>query len=215
MHSAPGPMALDPADPLSLLLHADALVAPSHAPPADGEPDWAALSAALWAAEHEPKPLAAAADSSSAAPFADLDFDFDLGLRAMDAAMAVDPAALHTGLPDPVGAFYPAAPDAMPQTPLDAFVGGATYPFDTLSPASVHQPGRRLSVTSSSSSSGASLSPVMDPASIAGSTTGSSPPATMTADDFAAFIRTLASHPAILGGDLSALPTAGTDEDVS
>jgi hypothetical protein len=138
---------LDPADPLGLLMHADDLAGPVP----DGEPDWAALSAALWAAEH-PK-------AAGAGGFPDFALDYN-----MDVFDAVAPTALHA-YPDPF-----ALPDA----------------------------GRRMSVTSSSSGSGASLSPVLDPAAVP-------PPAPMNADSFAALIRTLSSNPALLSGDLSSL----------
>lgn len=158
-------MPMDPADPLALLLHADALVAPP-----DGEPDWVALSAALWAAEH--------ADQAKAAPFpaldGDFDFDYDLG------GMAVDPS-------------------------VDPFFAQEPYGFDTLGGLDTDMlTGRRMSVGSSSSSSGASLSPVLNPA-----TAAPSPAAPMNTDSFAALIKTLSSNPALLSGDFSSLAPLG------
>jgi hypothetical protein len=170
-------MPLDPTDPLALMLHADELVAP----PPDSEPDWAALSAALWAAEHkQPQPMLGFPPLDGGA------FDFDYGLGAMD--MVIDPSALGTDgfyVPEPLG----------------------PYPFDTLGPAG-ELPARRLSVTSSSSSSGASLSPVMNAASVT-----PSPQAPvgggMNPDSFAALIKTLSSNPALLNGDFSSLAIPG------
>jgi hypothetical protein len=207
----PMTMAFDPADPLLLAaLHG----AHSQTGGGDGsnnvQPDWAALSAALWATEHDANMNSKAQQQYTAPTFADIDLDFDLGLAGMDGmgamGMYVDPTSFQAG-PDSLYMYggHPTQME-MPTTPVDSML-----PTDHLMPNTANSgnplaTGRRLSVTSSSSSSGASLSPILDHASI-GSVSGNSPPPPpmMASDDFAAFIRTLSSDPAILNGDYSSL----------
>ena len=178
-------LGLDPSDPLNLLLH-------NHQDPTqqlDGsiQPDWAQLSASLWAS------AAHAVQEEHGKPASLFDFssplDFDM---TFDPAMAVDPSALQLNA-------YASYASATPHTPLDGLLGQHSFPFTPSPGAPLDAPpiGRRLSITSSASSSGASLSPVLDNASI-GSSSASSHNGD-SADDLAARVAQLA-------GVLSAIP---------
>lgn len=148
----------------------------ANAPPSDTAseqspstpPDWDQLAA--WARSESNNKLPDFSDFNFSLPM-DLDFD---------ASMAIDPSTLHFGSMFDQGLV--AASDNVFATQSAAQSQGLLYPtagdMDWLNQQHVQpETGRRLSITSSSSSSGASLSPVMESASIAGtSSAGSSPP---------------------------------------
>ena len=148
----------------------------ANAPPSDTAseqspstpPDWDQLAA--WARSESNNKLPDFSDFNFSLPM-DLDFD---------ASMAIDPTTLHFGSMFDQGLamahenVFAAQPAAQAQELLYPTAGDISW----LNQQHV-QPdtGRRLSVTSSSSSSGASLSPILDNASVASSSSaGSSPP---------------------------------------
>ncbi|KAI0336688.1 hypothetical protein GY45DRAFT_1376986 [Cubamyces sp. BRFM 1775] len=166
----------DPSDTLEFLLQTMAQAqAHSHQSSdssfdSSAEPDWASLSA--WTQSQEQQKFDLTSDFNFSLPM-DLDFDQN---------MAVDPSALHFTtifdqsaftMPQGEGSFLMSnemAPNNQMLFPNGANPGGdeSSWPSSHLEPRT----GRRLSVTSSSSSSGASLSPVMEPV----SAVSSSPP---------------------------------------
>ena len=126
----------DNPDALALLLQTITQNAP--------ESDWTQVSA--WTNPHDAKP-----------PPDMNDFNFDFGMDLdFDPSMAVDPSALHFN----TSMFT--QPDNHHQYTDDnmaASIFALTQPW----PQQSHPTGRRLSITSSSSSSGASLSPILEP----------------------------------------------------
>ncbi|KAI0674530.1 hypothetical protein C8Q78DRAFT_601273 [Trametes maxima] len=121
------------------------------------EHDWSQLS--TWSQPHEQK-FDLGSDFNFSLPM-DLDFDQN---------MAVDPSALHFTtifdqsaftMPPSEGSFL-MSNEMVPNNNQMLFPGGeeSSWPPSHIE----HRTGRRLSVTSSSSSSGASLSPVIEPA---------------------------------------------------
>ncbi|KZT08037.1 uncharacterized protein LAESUDRAFT_724515 [Laetiporus sulphureus 93-53] len=168
--SAPSPTAdhsqLTPEESLNLLLQTisqhnlsqNANPNPDKAQPT--EPiDWEQLSA--WSRNEAKMP-----------DFSDFNFELPMDLD-FDSNMAVDPSALHfnsifdnaaMSLPTDSSFFLPAT------NPPPELLYPATDDFSWMTQSHVQpQTGRRLSVTSSSSSSGASLSPVSDNASVSSS----------------------------------------------
>ncbi|RDX54804.1 hypothetical protein OH76DRAFT_1552775 [Lentinus brumalis] len=153
----------DPSETLEFLLQTMAAHAhgqAQHEPSFDeaSQPDWSQLSA--WAAQQQDQKLDLGADFNFSFPM-DLDFDPN---------MAVDPSALQFTTIFDQSAF------ALPPNETPYILNNEMVPnqhhmlFPTAEDfvmSSHIEPGtgRRLSVTSSSSSSGASLSPVMEPAS--------------------------------------------------
>jgi hypothetical protein len=194
-HPLDGPGALDP---LQLLVHADHLAhggtGGGPLPKQEDAADWAALSASLWAAaEHggdyaldahaQPLPMKPHPAHDAPMPFDALDLDLGLAPGFGFDPFALDLSAADFPLHAPAHAYGP-------PTPLDA-----AFSFGPgLAPA---PPARRLSVTSSASSSGASLSPVLEHASVssASSVHGNSPaapaPAPRAHDELAALVRQL------------------------
>ncbi|GBE89091.1 hypothetical protein BKA93DRAFT_735272 [Sparassis latifolia] len=170
----------DSSDPLSFLLQ-------SLGETTDNAQDWSSLSS--W--------------THADAKFNELSSDFNFSLPMdldFDANMAVDPHTLHfssmmdqssLGLPPPENSFLMADGDmffspAGEQKWHTEFQGG---------------PARRLSVTSSSSSSGASLSPGLDSASV----TSSSPPSECNLSDPA---QELAQRVREMAGVMLAVPVS-------
>ncbi|KAI0360421.1 hypothetical protein OH77DRAFT_1418340 [Trametes cingulata] len=176
----------DPSDTLEFLLQTMAQAQAHHAQShtqqgsdssfeSNHEPDWTQLSA--WTQPQDQK-----FDLSS-------DFNFTLPMDLdFDQSMAVDPSALHFNaifdqsafaMPPSEGSFL------MSNMPNEMAPNGQLlYPESEESSSwaqSHHEPrtGRRLSITSSSSSSGASLSPVMEPA----ASVSSSPPSEVNLAD--------------------------------
>ncbi|KAI0824819.1 hypothetical protein BC628DRAFT_1410620 [Trametes gibbosa] len=136
------------------------------------EPDWTQLSA--WA-QHQEHKFDLSSDFNFSLPM-DLDFDQN---------MAVDPSALHfTTIFDPSAFAIPPAEGSFLMANEMAH-NNSQMLFPNGEDASWHashvepHTGRRLSVTSSSSSSGASLSPVMEPT----TSVSSSPPAEVVLGD--------------------------------
>ncbi|KAI0075982.1 hypothetical protein K474DRAFT_1598928 [Panus rudis PR-1116 ss-1] len=138
-------------DPLDILLQTiSSSESSSDSSPADSPPDWSQY--ANWAPHDNKSEL-------------NSEFNFSLPMDLdFDSNMAVDPSALH---------FNPSmfAPHALPEVyPVNSsaftagdFVSASMFPFESPTPTNNNwsSTGRRLSVTSSSSSSGASLSPVI------------------------------------------------------
>ncbi|KAI9062224.1 hypothetical protein FKP32DRAFT_1653359 [Trametes sanguinea] len=140
------------------------------------EPDWASISAWAQHPQHDAK-----FDLNS-------DFNFSLPMDLdFDQNMAVDPSALHFTTIFDQSAF------SMPPNEGSFLMSNEMVPNNQMlfpHPPAEEQPswppshpdsrsGRRLSITSSSSSSGASLSPVMEPA----SAVGCSPPSEVNLND--------------------------------
>ncbi|KAJ3756889.1 hypothetical protein EV360DRAFT_47138 [Lentinula raphanica] len=141
---------LDPSDPLNLLLRNSQSMDNSMDESSSGEspPDWSQLSA-LWSSFEGNL-------TGDFKPFPDV-MDYNIPINSeldFTSPMAIDPHALHfdsqkLGLDD-----FSLLSDTKPiQNNL----------FSFQSELSTSPQGRRLSVTSSSSSSGASLSPIIDP----------------------------------------------------
>ena len=132
-------------------------------------PDWDQLAA--WARS----------DSNNKLPdFSDFNFSLPMDLD-FDASMAIDPNTLHFGsmFDQGLAAMAPENAFAAQTAPQPQELLYPTGDISWLNQQHHVQPdtGRRLSVTSSSSSSGASLSPIMETASVASSSSaGSSPP---------------------------------------
>lgn len=137
---------LDPADPLNLLLHSqssDSSMDDSSA--GASPPDWSQLSA-LWSSPFEDPNLSGDGNTKD---FTDMmDFSMPLGSDLdFGSQMAIDPHALHFDTQ---------------KFGLDDFSLSPSQNFSfSFQPDVNPSQGRRLSVTSSSSSSGASLSPVV------------------------------------------------------
>lgn len=155
-NSSPRPdLELDPSDPLNLLLvnsqSSDSSMDDSSS--GGSPPDWSQISAlsALWASS---SPLDTGSESNTKGYSDTLDYNM-LASEFDDftAQMAIDPHALHFD-PHKFGLDeFSLANDLTPNQ----------YSFSFQPDMDISQPfGRRLSVTSSSSSSGASLSSVME-----------------------------------------------------
>lgn len=154
-------LGLDPSDPLNLLLHntsqgSDSSSIEGSSSLSTTPPDWSQLSA-LWPSG-DSDDLGGTGMGKS---YPDIMMDFaNLSSLNMDfnPSMSIDPNALHF---DPMKfSTYDADSHLLSNELLSAH-----FPF-TFQPNlgnDFSQPTRRLSVTSSSSSSGASLSPVMEP----------------------------------------------------
>ncbi|TFY61583.1 hypothetical protein EVJ58_g4423, partial [Rhodofomes roseus] len=135
--------------------------------PADTPPDWEQLAA--WARNESNNKIPDFSDFNFSLPM-DLDFDPN---------MAIDPSALHFGsifeqsLAMPSEAVH--AAQATSQT--QSLVYPSPEDMNWLNQQHMQpETGRRLSITSSSSSSGASLSPVMENSSVSSSASASSSP---------------------------------------
>ncbi|KAL0958103.1 hypothetical protein HGRIS_000275 [Hohenbuehelia grisea] len=156
-------LSLDPSDPLNLLLKSAGDVDSSEASP----PDWAELSS-LWTNQGDTM------NAPSESPNQDMKATFAGDFMDFGSGMAIDPSALHfdpntasmatlgqDGLFFGYNQPYPAHHDLL---------GAGQFPFtfhpplgDHTSSLNLNVPqGRRLSVSSSSSSSGASLSPIIE-----------------------------------------------------
>ena len=149
-------LGLDPSDPLNLLLHNTSQttqdstqdISSQHGIP----PDWSDFSI-LW-----PTPDRSSRENvkypEMPIEFSPLDLDYN-------PSMAVDPSALH------LESTYPQPPFYSPTGTLSNELLTASFPFTFGSHEFCGPYGdkktRRLSMTSSSSSSGASLSPVIEP----------------------------------------------------
>ncbi|KAJ3798846.1 hypothetical protein GGU11DRAFT_555336 [Lentinula aff. detonsa] len=145
---------LDPSDPLNLLLRnsqsMDSYMDDSSA--GESPPDWSQLSA-LWSSSFEGGNFSG---EYTYKPFPDaMDYNIPLSSELdFTSQMAIDPHALH------FDSQKLGANDFSLSSDLNTLQNHA---FTFQSDLSTSPQGRRLSVTSSSSSSGASLSPVIDP----------------------------------------------------
>ncbi|KII91270.1 hypothetical protein PLICRDRAFT_51441 [Plicaturopsis crispa FD-325 SS-3] len=156
-------LGLDPSDPLNMLLHNIPQNGDSYmddgSPQEGSPPDWSQLST-MWAPQG---PM-----ETDSAKFSDMRMDFDLASIDFSPYMSVDPSALdlnpHRGFPqhpNQLDMSYSSVNDLL--TPAFPFTFSLSEGSVSSSDTSDLKP-RRLSVTSSSSSSGASLSPIMAPA---------------------------------------------------
>ncbi|KAI0634809.1 hypothetical protein C8Q77DRAFT_655496 [Trametes polyzona] len=196
--SPPSPAAelkADPSDTLEFLLQtmAQAQAHAQHGQSQHGsdssfdsnEPDWTQLSA--WTQQQQDQKFDLASDFNFSLPM-DLDFDQN---------MAVDPSALHfTTIFDHSAFAMPPAEGSFLMANEMVPNNQTLYPTsDNASWSSAHiepQTGRRLSITSSSSSSGASLSPVMEPASAVSSSPSSEVNLSDPASELAQRVRQMA-----------------------
>ncbi|KAJ3913799.1 hypothetical protein F5877DRAFT_51673 [Lentinula edodes] len=145
---------LDPSDPLNLLLRNSQSTDSSMDDPSAGAspPDWSQLSE-LWSSSLDAGNLAG---EYIAKAFPDV-MDYTIPLSSeldFTSQMAIDPHALHFDTQKLGLDSFPLLNDLTPSQ---------NYPFTFQSETSTSPQGRRLSVISSSSSSGASLSPVIEP----------------------------------------------------
>lgn len=201
-YSNGGPdLGLDPSDPLNMLLHnsphsADSSIDDSSSQGEAAEtPDWSQLAPSFW---NTPSYIDDSASTAGKFSNFDLDMAFSLGLAGHEfdnQAMAVDPSALH---------FNPVVFQDLQHTNSSnqhleyPTLDSSSYPFtfaaseapQTLSIDTLEPRQRAMSVTSSSSSSGASLSPIPE-ASIVPSSIETQPqsPTTSAADELAQRVR--------------------------
>jgi hypothetical protein len=155
---------LDPSDPLNLIIKDDAQTPSSgHASPMH----WSQLSS-LWSSN----PYMDAIPTNMTLKYPDIPINFNVLDMDFNSSMSVDPTALHY---DPQSPYINSAsahasfdlPTSSVEPPFTSGLSqelfSAGLPL-TLTPAPGTLPARRLSITSSSSSSvsGASLSPVID-----------------------------------------------------
>ncbi|KAJ3933889.1 MAG: hypothetical protein NXY57DRAFT_996735 [Lentinula lateritia] len=145
---------LDPSDPLNLLLRNSQSIDSSMDDSSAGgsPPDWSRLSE-LWSSSLDSGNLAG---EYLAKAFPDV-MDYTIPLSSeldFTSQMAIDPHALHFDTQKLGLDNFPLLNDLTP---------GQNYPFTFQSETSTSPQGRRLSVISSSSSSGVSLSPVIEP----------------------------------------------------
>ncbi|KAJ3893579.1 hypothetical protein GG344DRAFT_42946 [Lentinula edodes] len=145
---------LDPSDPLNLLLRNSQSTDSSMDDSSAGAspPDWSQLSE-LWSSSLDAGNLAG---EYIAKAFPDV-MDYTIPLSSeldFTSQMAIDPHALHFDTQKLGLDHFPLLNDLTPSQ---------NYPFTFQSETSTSPQGRRLSVISSSSSSGASLSPVIEP----------------------------------------------------
>ncbi|KAF9069433.1 hypothetical protein BDP27DRAFT_1325329 [Rhodocollybia butyracea] len=144
---------LDPSDPLNLLLRNSDSMDDSSA--GGSPPDWSQFST-LWSSPD------AVTGESNAKDFSDMvDFSMPLGSELdFTSQMAIDPHALHFDYAQKLGFNDFSMSNDLPSS--------QDFPFTFQSDLSPSNPPheRRLSVTSSSSSSGASLSPIVKSASV-------------------------------------------------
>ncbi len=164
----------DPSETLAFLLQAMVAQAQaqsqaqsSESSSFDPQPDWAQLSA--WANAQQENKYDLSSDFNFSLPM-DLDFDPN---------MAVDPSALQftTIFDQSAFALPPNEPSFLMSNEM---VSNMFTSEDFTLPSHIeHGTGRRLSVTSSSSSSGASLSPIMEPTQVV----SGSPPSDVNLND--------------------------------
>lgn len=184
-------LAIDPNDPLSLLLHSDSSMDEStsssssseNGASAPGPHDWSQLSS-LWDGADPSKAYPDLMDFSELNSLP-MDMDFNPALGMEPGALHYNPMHFGGSFDDPTG-FHGVSPELIP--PQFAFTfqqallnAGVTNGFpssastSSLSSPESNNKERRLSVTSSSSSSGASLSPVLESLSSPSSSYGSAP----------------------------------------
>ncbi|EPQ53596.1 hypothetical protein GLOTRDRAFT_139779 [Gloeophyllum trabeum ATCC 11539] len=158
---------LDPSDPLNLILNnmsasGDSSMEDSSSSSHSSPPDWSELSA-LWT---NPPPEQDAAENAKFAQDVNMDFNFSFPMDLdFNPASSIDPSALHFNynavppLNFPVDGFLSAQDLLNVPFPATLQPGGneGAFPFSGIGSGA-----RRLSVTSSSSSSGASLSPILE-----------------------------------------------------
>ncbi|THH00729.1 hypothetical protein EW026_g1858 [Hermanssonia centrifuga] len=155
-------LAFDDSDALQILLQT--ITQSMDSPPVNNPDDWAQL--ASWTSQ-DSKAVDMASDFNFAFPM-DLDFDPN---------MAVDPSALHFN----TSIFtQPTLSDhgylmGMHEQPTSELLSTSVFPYGSNAWAPHMEPatGRRLSITSSSSSSGASFSPILEPQSAVSSSPSS------------------------------------------
>jgi hypothetical protein len=167
-------LGLDPSDPLNLLLHNTSQIHDSSmediSPQPGISPDWSQLSV-LW-----PTPDRYPGENLK---YPDLPLDFSPMDMDYNPSMAVEPSALH------LESTYAQSPFFNPSSALSNELLAPSFPFTFGSDGSTYggKKSRRLSMTSSSSSSGASLSPIIE------SRSTTAPQAEEVADELAQRVR--------------------------
>ncbi|KAI0341355.1 hypothetical protein BDW22DRAFT_1358860 [Trametopsis cervina] len=153
------PMAFDSQETLELLLQ----TITQNMESSNGEnnsDDWSQMSA--WTTT----------DPKAAELAQNFDFSFPMDLD-FDPTMAVDPSALHFNtsmFTQPMSSENPYVPSSMDDLMAASIFANQAWPqANNIEPGT----GRRLSITSSSSSSGASLSPILEPQSAVSSSSSS------------------------------------------